>query len=80
MASSLETNKILAALLTAGIIASGAGVISRIIYHPSMPEENAYDIAVAEGEAPAGEAPARPPRRRCPCCSPRRARRRARRR
>ena len=39
MASSLEVNKILAALLTAGIIASGTGVISRIIYHPSIPEE-----------------------------------------
>ncbi|MGH6895191.1 MAG: c-type cytochrome [Geminicoccaceae bacterium] len=50
MASSLETNKALAALLTAGIIASGSGVISRIIYHPSMPEENAYVIEVPEGE------------------------------
>ncbi|MGI9484410.1 MAG: hypothetical protein ACR2RF_00700, partial [Geminicoccaceae bacterium] len=29
MASSLETNKILAAILTAGIFASGAGVVSR---------------------------------------------------
>jgi cytochrome c len=56
MASSLETNKVLAAVLTAGIIASGAGVISRIIYHPSMPEENAYVIAVTEGEAEGGEA------------------------
>jgi len=56
MASSLETNKALAALLTAGIIASGSGVISRIIYHPSMPEENAYHIEVAEGEAAGGEA------------------------
>jgi cytochrome c len=48
--ASLETNKALAAILTAGIIASGAGVISRIIYHPSMPEENAYVIEVPEGE------------------------------
>ena len=55
MASSLETNKALAALLTAGIIASGSGVISRIIYHPSMPEENAYVIEVPEGEAAGGE-------------------------
>jgi cytochrome c2 len=57
MAASLETNKALAALLTAGIIASGSGVISRILYHPSMPEENAYVIEVAEatgdGEAAA---------------------------
>jgi cytochrome c len=56
MASSLETNKALAALLTAGIIASGSGVISRIIYHPSMPEENAYHIEVTEVEAAGGEA------------------------
>ena len=56
MAASLETNKALAALLTAGIIASGSGVISRILYHPSMPEENAYVIQVAEGETGDGEA------------------------
>jgi hypothetical protein len=31
MASSLEVNKTLAAILTAGIIASGAGVVSRFI-------------------------------------------------
>jgi cytochrome c len=65
MAASLETNKALAALLTAGIIASGSGVISRILYHPSMPEENAYVIEVAEetgeGEAAAeAEAPPLP--------------------
>ncbi len=48
MASSLEVNKMLAALLTAGIIASGTGVISRIIYHPHAPEKNAYPIEVSE--------------------------------
>ncbi len=48
MASSLEVNKMLAALLTAGIIASGTGVISRIIYHPHAPEKNAYPIEVTE--------------------------------
>jgi cytochrome c len=56
MAASLETNKTLAALLTAGIIASGAGVISRILYHPPMPERNAYVIEVPEAEAQKGEA------------------------
>ena len=56
MAASLETNKALAALLTAAIIASGSGVISRILYQPSMPEENAYVIEVAEVEAEDGEA------------------------
>lgn len=62
MASSLEVNKIVAAVLTAGIIASGSGVLSRIIYQPSVPEENAYPIEIAEveGEAPTegGEAAA----------------------
>jgi cytochrome c2 len=58
MAASLETNKTLAALLTAGIIASGSGVISRILYHPSMPEQNAYVIAVSEGEKAAAPAAA----------------------
>jgi cytochrome c len=56
MAASLETNKILAAILTAGIIASGSGVISRILYQPSMPEEDAYVIEVAEVETGDGEA------------------------
>jgi cytochrome c len=54
MAASLETNKALAALLTAGIIASGSGVISRILYHPSMPEENAYVIEAPEAETGEG--------------------------
>jgi cytochrome c len=56
MASSLEFNKALAAVLTAGIIASGAGVFSRIIYHPDIPEERAYPIDMAALEAAGGEA------------------------
>ena len=58
MASSLEINKVLAAILTAGIVASGSGVISRILYHVEVPEEPAYPIAVAEAEADAEAAPA----------------------
>jgi cytochrome c len=54
MASSLEFNKALAAVLTAGIIASGVGVLSRMIYHPHIPEERAYPIDMAAVEA-AGE-------------------------
>jgi cytochrome c2 len=50
MASSLELNKTLAAILTAGIVASGAGVMSRILYHPVAPEEPAYVIEVAATE------------------------------
>lgn len=57
MASSLEFNKALAAVLTAGIIASGAGVFSRIIYHPDIPAERAYPIDMAAVEA-SGEAAA----------------------
>jgi len=56
MAASLETNKVLAAILTAGILASGSGVISRILYHPTAPEENSYVIEVPQTEAGAGEA------------------------
>ena len=78
MAASLETNKTLAALLTAGIIASGTGVVSRIIYHPHMPEENAYVDRGARGRDAKRRGGARPRRRRCRCCSPRRAPRRAR--
>jgi cytochrome c len=51
MASSLESNKLMAGILTAGIIALGSGVMSRMIYSPEMPEENAYHVEVAETEA-----------------------------
>ncbi len=64
MASSLEVNKVLAAILTAGIIASGTGVVSRIIYHPHEPEKNAYPIEVTEtagGGAKAAKEEAAPP-------------------
>ncbi|MGI9421091.1 MAG: c-type cytochrome [Geminicoccaceae bacterium] len=54
MASSLENNKILAAVLTAGIMASGAGVTSRILYHPTMPEEPAYSIDLPDAAGGAG--------------------------
>ncbi|MGI9503557.1 MAG: c-type cytochrome, partial [Geminicoccaceae bacterium] len=56
MASSLETNKILAAILTAGIFASGAGVVSRMIYAPTTPEEPSYIIEVAaDADGSSGE-------------------------
>ena len=54
MASSLETNKILGAILTAGIFASGAGVASRILYHPTTPVEPAYVIEIAAGDEGGG--------------------------
>jgi len=57
MAGSLETNKILAAVLTAGIFASGAGVTSRMMYSPSAPEEPAYliEVAASSEDAVAGD-------------------------
>jgi cytochrome c len=60
MASSLEVNKVLAAILTAGIVASASGVISRIIYNPSVPEEAAYPIEVAATEGAAEDGAAAP--------------------
>jgi cytochrome c len=59
--ASLETNKLLAAVLTAGIIASGAGVISRILYHPVTPEEPAYQVEVPEAEGEGEGAPQEQP-------------------
>jgi cytochrome c len=52
MAGSLEGNKFFAAILTAGIIGVGSGVLSGIFYHPNELEEPVYQVAVAE--APAG--------------------------
>jgi cytochrome c len=48
MAGSLEGNKVLAAVLTAGIIGVGSGVLSGIIYHPQELEEPVYQVAVQE--------------------------------
>jgi cytochrome c len=63
--ASLELNKISAAILTAGVIAMGAGVASRAIYHPHELEEAAIEIegvevAGEEGEEPAGPEPVLP--------------------
>jgi cytochrome c len=58
MASSLEGNKIFAAVLTAGIIAVGSGVLSGMLYHPKELEEPAYRVAVAEDDGAAAEAEA----------------------
>jgi cytochrome c len=59
----LEFNKIFAALLTAGLVASMASFISREVVHPHMPHESAIEIEGVEahgsGEpaAPAGPEP-----------------------
>ena len=54
MASSLESNKIAAAVLTAGVVAMLSGFVAELLYHPHVTlEENSYVIAVGEGAAPA---------------------------
>ena len=61
MAGSLEGNKLMAAVLTAGIIGVGSAVFAGIIYHPHELEEPVYlvEAAAAQGggeAAPAAEA------------------------
>ena len=58
MASSLESNKIAAAVLTAGVVAMLSGFVAELLYHPQVAlEENSYVVAVTEG-AGSGAAPA----------------------
>ncbi|MCC6597280.1 MAG: cytochrome c family protein [Alphaproteobacteria bacterium] len=55
--SNFETNKIFAAVLTAGIVAMFAGFVAERLVHPQMPDEDAVPIAALEGSA-GGAAPA----------------------
>jgi cytochrome c len=62
MSNSLELNKVFAAILTAGITFGVAGVVGRLIVHPTMPKESAIQVgepapaqAVAAVAAPALE-------------------------
>ena len=56
MASSLESNKIAAAVLTAGVVAMLSGFVASLLYNPQVElEENVYVVA-ASGGAGAGEA------------------------
>jgi cytochrome c len=62
MSNSLEMNKIFAAILTAGVTFMGAGVIGRLIVHPTPLKESAIQIgepapvqAIAAVAAPALE-------------------------
>jgi cytochrome c len=62
MASSLETNKLLAGVLTAGIIAVGAGVFSGILYRPQPLPQHAFSVVVEELDvADVATAPDEPP-------------------
>ncbi len=58
MSSNLESNKIFAAILVAGITAMFGGFIARELVHPHMPETDAVAIegAAVEGGASAGPA------------------------
>ncbi len=58
MATNLEGNKIAAAILTAGITFAVAGVIGRLLVHPTMPHQAAITIA---GEVQPAAAPAAAP-------------------
>ena len=48
--SSLEMNKIAAAILTAGVIAMTSGFIAKLLTPPQQLAENVYVVAVAEDE------------------------------
>src|SRR3546814_11700667 len=62
MASSLESNKIAAAVLTAGVLAMLSGFVAELLYHPHVElEENSYVIAAAPADSRAGDAPAAAP-------------------
>jgi cytochrome c len=54
--SGLEINKVIAAVLTAGILASFSGFVAHLLIQPEEIAEHAYPIIVEFGEAPAGEA------------------------
>jgi len=54
-----EANKIIAALLTAGVVALGSGFVSELVFEGHEPEEHAYQIAtVGETDESAGKAAA----------------------
>jgi len=58
MSSSLELNKAVAAVLTAGITFMVAGIVGRMVVHPHRLEKPAIAIDVPDSDAPA--APAAP--------------------
>lgn len=65
MATSLESNKIIAGILCAGLLAMVTGKIADALVHPNHLEENAFQVEVVEGAssqtaAPAGPEPVEP--------------------
>ncbi len=61
MASSLELNKVIAGILTAGIIASGSGIIAGMLYSPHEPETHAFSVTPEEPTTETAEAEAEVP-------------------
>lgn len=57
--SGFEWNKVMGAVLLAGLIASLAGFFSRVMVHPVELKENAYVVEVAEDTTAAGDAGAK---------------------
>jgi cytochrome c len=57
---SLEVNKIVAAILTAGVVGMTAGFIGELLTKPQELEENVYQVALAEGAAGGTEVAAAP--------------------
>ena len=49
--SSIEINKIVGAVLTAGIVAVASGFVADLLYEPEMLEESVYKVATAESMA-----------------------------
>ena len=54
--STLEINKIIAAILTAGVVTMGSGFVAEVLYEPHELEESVYTVASAEGESAAADA------------------------
>jgi len=53
--SSLEMNKVAAAVLTAGVIAMTSGFIAKLLIHPQKLEENVYVVAASEDDGAGAE-------------------------
>lgn len=62
MSQNLENNKIIAAVLIAGIVAMFSGFIAKALVHPDMPEKAALDIdtSALEAAASGGDVPTGP--------------------
>ena len=60
MSNNLESNKIFAAILVAGITAMLGGFIARELVHPHMPETDAVAVEGAAVEGGAASGPAMP--------------------